>query len=81
LGQRAQQRARTTRVVEVHVREDDVVDPLGRNAPSRERIEHARHGGRSGAIDDHRAAVLDHQVHGRLHLAVVDGVDRTMPCS
>ncbi len=71
-----QERARAARVVQMYVSEDDVIDALGRNTPGRKRIQHARHGGRGGAIHDHRAAVLDDQVHRRLHLAVVDRVHR-----
>ena len=62
-------------MIEVHVREDHVIDLLRRYASRRKRGENPRHRRRGRAVDDYRASLVDDQMHRRLHLTVVDRVD------
>ena len=62
--QLAQQRARTTGMVEVDVGGDEPVDRVRRQPRGIERREHVRHAVQGAAVDEGRAAVLDHQVRG-----------------
>jgi len=70
------QRPRPAGVVEMHVRQDDVLHVCRRDAERGERSEHARCGARGAGVHDRRASPLQEEVHRRLQRPVVDRVHR-----
>ena len=75
VGQRGHQRARTTGVVQVHVRGDHPVDRIARHAGGFERVQQARHRVARAGVDEGGAAALDHQVRGIEVRPLITGVN------
>ena len=76
LRQAPHQLARAAGVVEVHVREHDVVDRLSRESGRVDGVEQVRHGEARADVDERRVPALDDEVARVEERALEAGVDR-----
>ena len=81
IRQRLHQLAGPARMIEVHVRQEQVVDLLARDADLVQRREQPGCGRRGAGIDERRAAVIDHEVARREPRTQVEGIDQEDPAA
>ena len=75
VGQRLQQRAGTAGVIQVHVREEEVVDRGALDAECRERGQQVRHGEVGADVDERGPPAVADQVRRRVPGVQVLGID------